>query len=131
MTLSNANAGEQGQHTRGPWRTFERPTGIEILCGDRLAPINMPSNGIRVAEVRFKRVGRGGQFAKSKTDEANARLISAAPEMLDLLNLFERSVEYEIRSSRTDGDEEGARMKTITLNLIRACITKATGATTS
>lgn len=68
-------------HTPGPWRTFERPTGIEILCGDRHPPNRMPSAGIRVADVRFKRIGRGGSFARGKTDEANARLIAAAPDL--------------------------------------------------
>jgi hypothetical protein len=58
---------------------------------------------------------------------ANALLIAAAPELLEMAKLFEKSVEYQIRVARTDAgsDEEGARLKTITLNLIREAISKA------
>lgn len=73
-------------HTPGPWRTFEAaPEKIEILCDNRLAPIQKPSAGIRVAEIRAKRIGRGGRFHQTPVDEANARLIAAAPELLAAL----------------------------------------------
>lgn len=58
---------------------------------------------------------------------ANALLMAAAPDLLEMAKLFERCVEYEIRRSRKDGDEEGARLKTVTLNLIRNAIAKAEG----
>jgi hypothetical protein len=60
---------------------------------------------------------------------ANAFLIAAAPELLDLVKLFEKSVKYYVGIDRSDAgrDEEGARAKTITLNLIRQVIAKAEG----
>lgn len=75
----------EATHTPGPWRTFEKPTGIEILCGDRHAPLVMPSAGIKVAEVRFGRLGRGGLYTKSPVDELNARLIASTPDLLAAL----------------------------------------------
>jgi hypothetical protein len=82
-------------YTPGPWRTFDgNPSKIEIICGDRSAPNLWPSAGIRVAEIRFKRQGRGGAFNGNAVDAANARLIAAAPgllvaarRMLDMLTL--------------------------------------------
>jgi hypothetical protein len=61
--------------------------------------------------------------------KANAFLIAAALDLLGLAKQFEKSVEYEIRVDRSDAgrDEEGARLKTITLNLIREAIAKAEG----
>lgn len=53
--------------------------------------------------------------------------VNSHDELLELAKLFRKSVEYEIRVNRTDAgrDEEGARLKTITLNLIRDAIAKA------
>jgi hypothetical protein len=62
-----------------------------------------------------------------KQRRANAFLIAAGPELLEMAKLFEKSVEYQIRVARTDArsDEEGARLMTITLNLVRDAIAKA------
>lgn len=70
--------------------------------------------------------------AQKACDDANKHhrqtiLHEAAPAMLELVKLFERSVQYEIKGSLKDGDVEGARMKTITLNMIRDGIANATG----
>jgi hypothetical protein len=58
---------------------------------------------------------------------ANAALLIAAPDLLELVQLFGRTVEYEIAKSEKQGDTEGASMKRLTANLIRAAIAKATG----
>lgn len=55
-----------------------------------------------------------------------ASLHKAAPELLKLVRLFEKTVEYYIRKNEADGDDEGARMKIGTLNTIRATIAEAT-----
>lgn len=51
-----------------PWRIVLRPTWIDIICNDRLAPAQKPTDGIRTARIR-------GTTAK---DKANAALIVAA-----------------------------------------------------
>jgi hypothetical protein len=48
------------------------------------------------------------------------------PDLLELARLFERTIEYEIRRSIADGDDEGARLKWTTLNMVRVAIRKAT-----
>jgi len=58
---------------------------------------------------------------------ANAFLISAAPDLLELAKQFKATAEYYIRESRKSSDEEGARLKTVTLNMINAAIAKAEG----
>jgi hypothetical protein len=59
------------------------------------------------------------KFAEPYPSLADAQLMSAAPKLLKMVQLFAKSVEYEIRK---DKDEEGRRMKTLTLNLIRETI---------
>ena len=85
MTHPVPTEGREGQqHTPGPWRTFATPQKIEILCSDRVAPNRMPSADSKIAEVRFRRIARGGAFAGNDVDEANAALIAAAPDGLAL-----------------------------------------------
>lgn len=54
-----------------------------------------------------------------------ARLNIAQEALLEMAKLFEKTAEYEIRRSEQEGDDEGARMKTLTLNLIRQAIALA------
>lgn len=56
-----------------------------------------------------------------------ARLNIAQEALLEQMKLFESVVEYEIRKSEREGDTEGARLKTLTLNLIRDAVSKAKG----
>lgn len=55
-----------------------------------------------------------------------ARLNIAQGPLLDMARLLAQVCEYEIRKARADDDEEGARLKTITLNLANEAIAKAT-----
>lgn len=61
-------------------------------------------------------------------DLANARLIvhavNAHAELLEIAKLFERTIIYEIKKSKTDGDDEDARLETATLNVVRHAISK-------
>lgn len=102
------------RHTRGPWYA----TGREIWS-DHIIVARACNSADDVVDPTTARPA--AQLF------ADAKLIAAAPKLLDLAQLFARSVEYEIARSRNEGDEEGARMKTITLNLIRAATTEATG----
>lgn len=107
--------GEMERFTPGPWRVFTTRDGNKIIgIGE--------ATGEGIVDCGFG-IWRGGD----EEALANANLISSAPDLYDLVKLFQRSVEYEIRRSEKDGDREGARLKTVTLNLIRAALAKATG----
>lgn len=60
-----------------------------------------------------------------KADDAD--LIAAAPELLNVATVFASSLEYLIAIDRKNGDDEGASMKGITLNVVRSAIAKAEG----
>jgi hypothetical protein len=47
-------------------------------------------------------------------------------ELLEWTRLLERALVYEIGKCRNIGDNEGVRMKIITLNMVRATISEAT-----
>lgn len=51
------------------------------------------------------------------------RLVNA--ELSELATLFAKTVEYYIKIDLAHGDDEGARLKTATLNRIRAALAKA------
>ena len=59
--------------------------------------------------------------------KAQRDLEAAAPDLLEMTKLLARVAEYEIRVKKQAGDDEGARMTTITLNLALAAIAKAEG----
>jgi len=61
------------------------------------------------------------------SDPDDARLIAAAPELYEMTKLLEQLVEYEIRRDAARDDDEGARLKTATLNRVRAALAKAEG----
>jgi hypothetical protein len=42
--------------------------------------------------------------------------------LLEVAELFEKAILFEISKSHREGDDEGARMKTITLNMVRDAI---------
>lgn len=78
----------ENKHTPGPWSVGNPPDGTRgyVYCGD--------VTGSAVAQVKFSQVHRTEQ----ETD-ANARLIAAAPEMLDvLLGVAENTVSLEWRA---------------------------------
>jgi hypothetical protein len=99
--------------TPGPW-TQRRGTAwdIDIFGHDR------PSLALASAH-------KGGRISEER--DANAHLISAAPELLEQTQLLVRCLEYEIRVSEKNGDDEGARLKSFTLAQARAVVAKALG----
>lgn len=64
---------------------------------------------------------------QNEETRANAHLIAAAPELLDLAKKFRAAVAFYVKASERDGDDEGARMKSLTLIEIDAVIAKAEG----
>lgn len=106
------------KHTPGPWPWKYTSDGKRIVIGEGL--VEGP-NGYEVAEVY-------SDDCPAEIAEANARLISAAPELLEQCKLFERCLVYEIAGSERKGDDEGARLKGLTLAMLRAAIAAAEGA---
>lgn len=102
------------KHTPGPWRIREDCGGEGVVGADRTL--------VADCAIWDKRGRRPEEVCR-----ANACLIAAAPELLDHAVLFERTIIYEIAKSEKAGDDEGARLATVTLNLLRATIAKARG----
>lgn len=84
---SNRSKQQQPTHTPGPWRIFMTANQVPIItsdCGD-------------VASTRANGNNAGG------IEEANARLIAAAPELLAALKLIRR-----IGGGLIDGEKSAA-----------------------
>lgn len=62
----------EAKHTSAPWKWFDYPDGRKLLAGEERAVIHCPD-------------------APMACDEADARLIAAAP---DLLEISEAALEY-------------------------------------
>jgi hypothetical protein len=110
------------KHTPGPWKAA--PYSSVVGCPVSAQP-DKRKNTFVVAGVH-------GAAAEDDDErrlevEANARLIAAAPELLDLAKLFARTVVYYAGIDEKDGDDEGARLKRLALANIEAVIAKAEG----
>lgn len=104
------------EHTPGPWRATQ---------GDLLR-VTTAKKKVPLVICGVHRLGKYG--GPSEGDPlANAHLIAAAPELLELAKLLARTVEYEIRRDEKKGDDEGARLKSMTLHQVREVIAKAEG----
>lgn len=88
--------------------------------GRRLRTSLMVSDNITGRDIAAVPLNR---YSGNTQHEADARLISAAPDLLEMTKLLERFLVYELKKDA--GDDEGARLKTVTLNLCRAAIAKA------
>ena len=66
-----------------------------------------------------------GELVFFGMNEAVAKLLAAAPDLLEQTKLLERSLLYQISVNSSDGDDEGARLKTGTLHFVRKAIAKA------
>lgn len=58
---------------------------------------------------------------------SKGKFLTNAPDLIEIARLFEQTIEYEIRRSLHDGDDEGARLKTLTLHMVRAALARAEG----
>lgn len=107
------------EHSPGPW--------IYTTTGPTMRGYSQPFAVAQRGDTNLVCGVFGDTRGGLSVAEANAGLISAAPELLELARLFESTIEYEIRKSEKDGDTEGANLKRVTLNLTRAAIAKAEG----
>lgn len=106
------------KHTPGPWYALrgQRNISIRHKTGDKLLPM------VNVASVR-------GYFPTDcpyGSSEANARLIAAAPELLEAAKLVLEWYEAEDNHSGTDFYQR-MQMCRDSEDAIRAAIAKATG----
>lgn len=129
-----------GKSTPGPWIVFNM---VHETRGDQMTPEEI---GEYVASNVRKTREEGGfdhfLFVTTQEDGApdichigngpsgpyNARLIAAAPELLEHTKRFALTLEYYIRRDQNDGDTEGATLKSLTLAMVREIIAKAEGA---
>jgi hypothetical protein len=101
------------KHTPGPWEAYDAAAyGTLITCG------SLTGQGHRIAYVHLYR------DLSVETYAANARLIAAAPELLEALEAVLYWAEL-IAGDTTD--KEAAANEEASIALARAAITKATG----
>lgn len=105
--------------TKGEWTVDTkayRAASIPVMAGKKV-----------VAAVRTRFGGFRTTAASEAEGRANARLIAAAKELLEMTRLLEKSLVYQIKKAERIGDEEEARGMSISLRFVRAAIAKATG----
>ena len=54
-------------------------------------------------------------------------MLAAAPQLFEMVVLLEQSIVYQMKLSESHGDDEGARLKIVSLNMARYAIAKAKG----
>jgi hypothetical protein len=69
---------------------------------------------------------RGPLIAVMLTKDV-AHMLAGAPQLLELVVLFEQVIVHEMKRCEAKGDDEGARLKILSLNMARAAIAKAKG----
>lgn len=79
--------------------------------------------------VQGEGFSRAGGFKKIYVDgmEISLSLIAAAEELLEVAELFLRSIDYQIKKDKRDGDIEGANLKATTRATVASVIAKARG----
>lgn len=100
---------EKLKHTPGPWKLGKKTNSINEI---------QTESGWSIANVKRRSSGPRGLPEQLDRDEANARLISAAPELLEAL--------LRARHRLNKLEEIGAKSES-TLELVERAIAKATG----
>lgn len=93
------------KHTPGPWTMFE--------CLESMTAIYGPENhqiGWVIQEYNRKIPGYANNLTLADSDRANARLVAAAPDLLEACRL---ALEYLQKSQFSDGDAYPALLKAI------------------
>jgi hypothetical protein len=108
------------EHTSGPWNVvtepFWRRTGVIVGNSGKTA----------VAQARF--AGSAENFSEAPDPQIipNARLISAAPDMLSALRKAKDWMEVEGDYGKDKWEEHDQNVYDLTMEAINAAITKAT-----
>lgn len=103
------------------------PSQIEAIARMSREPLTVDIRGSSV------RVVTGSNYTVANISQgmndrvAYARLFAAAPDLLALAEMFEKTVAYYAGIDRKNGDDEGARLKTLTLYGIKETIAMAKG----
>jgi hypothetical protein len=94
-------------HTPGPWTAYaDGDSTTWIRAGDKAIA-----------------------WVKGGASSADVALITAAPDLLELVRQFERIAEFGVRLAERPGDTGDAGLRRSMLNLIRTTIAEATGET--
>ena len=103
-------------HTQGPWEVYSCEEGERH--GQVFAPDGV-SDGKTVCDlpksklIQPKDKRKNHYFVHSAEDEANARLIAAAPELLEQCKLFEKCLTHLINSGDSGADLERDNLRAI------------------
>ena len=97
---------EKHAHTPGPWHYSEVIRGRDQYYRQIRADF-------KIAEVHACHSGVAGTKKGRAEDEANARLIAAAPELLEQCKLFEKWLTYLINSGDSGADLERDKVREV------------------
>lgn len=103
------------KHTQGPWNAF-----------NSIKAIGVGSERSDVAWVRFEECGLMDTARSQEEDEANARLIAAAPELLEALRMTSQALAW-LAHGKCRGFHPGLPTADESLDAARAAIAKAIG----
>ena len=93
-------------HTPGPWHYSEVIRGRDQYYRQIRADF-------KIAEVHACHSGVAGTKKGRAEDEANARLIAAAPELLEQCKLFEKVLTHLINSGDSGADLERDKVREV------------------
>jgi hypothetical protein len=108
------NANTAASHTPGPWRVEHQRA---------LSSVAVQGDGSRVARIPADYVTEDGEETHTAEALANARLIAAAPEMLEALRDAETELVEALDFARSEVRERSIQKR---LTKIRVAIAKAT-----
>lgn len=99
------------KHTPGPW--LFNPDDVEVIYQD---------------EDGYSQITlMACTFPPTKEDLANGYLIAASPELLEMARDHKKNLEWLAKKDRREGDEEGYRLKMLSVMRVDDLIKRATG----
>ena len=107
---------KQVTHTPGPWHAWyckDNQTGGGIFQDTNTDSQRMICRMAKEKRVIHEDKRKSDDFVHSAEDEANARLIAAAPELLEQCKLFEKCLTYLINSGDSGADLERDNLRAI------------------